>query len=576
MLAEQKYVPEFDGGSLAIMAARFDAIARRMAGTLMRTGRSGVLNRAKDLSCCIVSAEHELVCTADSLPIHVLAGPDLMSKSLCEFHGDMRPGDAFLNNSPYHGCSHAADHTVLVPVFDSDRRHSFTLIVKAHQADIGNSQPTTYFARARDVYEEGALVFPNVRVARDYVVEADFLRMCEQRIRAPKQWQGDFQAMLGAAWTGERDLKALAETHGWPRLRAFVREWLDYSERMMVAAVSRLPQGCSEASTTHDPMPGTADDGVPIKVRVEIRPEVSQIVIDARDNPDQMANGLNLSEACARTAALIGLFNSIPVNVPKNTGAFRPVTVLLRAGSCVGIPQHPASCSTATTNLADRLTAAGQLAISNIGVGLGMAEIGPVNPPSKGVISGLDRRTGKTFIDQLFLGSTGGAASADGDGWLTHSHSGNAGMSLVDSVELVELCTPLIVRERMLVLDSEGAGEFIGAPALRTVLEIDADNIRIAYASDGTYHPAKGACGGSAGHPASAELIRRGVESEQLPNLGILELSRGDIVVSVGAGGGGYGLPDQRSRQSLEQAVRDGLLSIERLNRVYRQNLSTS
>lgn len=93
----------FDGGELAIMAARLDAIARRMASVLLRTGRSGVLNRAKDLSCCIVSADHELVCTADSLPIHVLSGPDLMARSLFALHNDIRPGDAFLNNSPYHG-----------------------------------------------------------------------------------------------------------------------------------------------------------------------------------------------------------------------------------------------------------------------------------------------------------------------------------------------------------------------------------------------------------------------------------------------------------------------------------------
>ena len=33
--------------------------------------------------------------------------------------------------------------------------HRYTVLAKAHQADIGNSVPTTYFAAARDVYEEG-------------------------------------------------------------------------------------------------------------------------------------------------------------------------------------------------------------------------------------------------------------------------------------------------------------------------------------------------------------------------------------------------------------------------------------
>ena len=43
--------------------------------------------------------------------------------------------------------------------------------------------------------------------------------------------------------------------------------------------------------------------------------------VDLTDNPDQMACGLNVSEACTRTAAYIGVFNSIDHTVPKNAGA---------------------------------------------------------------------------------------------------------------------------------------------------------------------------------------------------------------------------------------------------------------
>ena len=156
-----------DGVQMALVNNRLQGIARKMANTLARTGRSGVLNIARDFSCCIVSADDELVAAAESLPIHVLSGPDLMAASMKRFHPDMRPGDVFLHNSPYHGCSHPADHTLLTPIFDQDGRHRFTLVVKAHQADCGNSQPTTYMGTARDVYEEGALIFPCIRVQRD-------------------------------------------------------------------------------------------------------------------------------------------------------------------------------------------------------------------------------------------------------------------------------------------------------------------------------------------------------------------------------------------------------------------------
>ena len=102
----------------------------------------------------------------------------------------------FLHNSPYHGDSHPADHTLLMPVIDDKVEHHFTLLAKAHQADIGNSIPTTYHGTARDVYEEGALIFPAVQVVKNYETIDDIIRMCRMRIRVPDQWYVDFLAML--------------------------------------------------------------------------------------------------------------------------------------------------------------------------------------------------------------------------------------------------------------------------------------------------------------------------------------------------------------------------------------------
>ena len=42
-----------------------------MTNTLLRTARSGVLNTARDFSCCILTADDELLAVAESLPIHV-------------------------------------------------------------------------------------------------------------------------------------------------------------------------------------------------------------------------------------------------------------------------------------------------------------------------------------------------------------------------------------------------------------------------------------------------------------------------------------------------------------------------
>jgi len=113
----------FDGVQLAIVNKRFESVVRKMANTLLRTGRSGVLNTARDFSCCIVTAEHELLTAAECYPIHVLRGADLMAKSMKDFHPVLHRGDAFLHNSPYHGNTHAADHTLLVPVLDDTDAH---------------------------------------------------------------------------------------------------------------------------------------------------------------------------------------------------------------------------------------------------------------------------------------------------------------------------------------------------------------------------------------------------------------------------------------------------------------------
>ena len=558
-----------DGARLAILNSRLNGVARKMANTLLRTGRSGVLNRARDFSCCILTAAHELIAAADSLPIHVLSGPDLMAAAMKQFHPVLRPGDAYLHNSPYHGCSHAADHTLLVPVFDASGRHRFTVLAKAHQADIGNSVPTTYHGAAHDVYEEGALIFPAVQVARDGKLIEDIVRMCQLRIRVPEQWWGDFLAMMGAARIGERELIAFGEEVGWDPLDDFTTQWFDYSETMMERALRGLPAGTHLAQSIHDPFPGTAPEGVVIRAKVTARPAEGRIEVDLRDNPDCLPNGINLSEACARTAALIGVFNSIDVGVPKNAGSFRRIDVLLRRGCITGIPEHPTSCSVATTNIADRVANAVQRGIAEMGEGFGMAEVGAVIPPSTGVISGVDPRTGKRFVNQIFLGFTGGAARWGMDAWVTYAHVGNGGMCYQDSVELDELEHPLRVETRRLMIDSEGAGRFRGAPGLLVEFTPLGTVLEVGYVSDGTVNPALGARGGGAGGRARQALRRADGRVEELPACAQVRAEPGETIISLSTGGGGYGDPKLRDPERVRHDVREKWISLERARTVY-------
>ena len=560
-----------DPVTLAVLSKRFDSITTKMANTLLRTGRSGVLNLAKDFSTSIVTRDCELLTGAETLPIHVLSGADLMARSMMELHPVLRRGDAFLHNSPYHGCSHPADHTILVPVIDEKGGHHFTVWVKAHQADIGNSLPTTYMAQARDVYEEGALIFPCVKVQQDDEDIADIIRLCEMRIRVPGQWRGDYLAMVGAARIGEREVLAMAEELGWETLHAFTRAWFDYCEQRMIAAIRRMPTGEARATSTHDAVRGTPPDGITITVGVKVDSENAMIEVDLRNNPDAMPCGLNLSEGCARTAAMIGVFNSIPESVPTSAGSFRRIKVHIREGSVAGGGKHPTSMSVATTNLADRVTNPVQVAFSMIHDGLGLAECGPIMGASLAVISGTDPRNGnEPFVNQVFLLDTGGAGAATTDAWLTICHAGNSGMCFIDSVELDELHFPLVVRARRIVPDTEGAGRTVGAPAGYCEYgPVAGANLELVYVADGVRNSARGTRGGLDGAPI--RNYRRGAEGEltELPGIADVVLRPGETVVSYCAGGGGYGPPWERPAEKVREDVEEGWITRQRAHDVY-------
>jgi N-methylhydantoinase B len=559
-----------DGVRLAVLSRRIDGIAARMQNTLLRTARSGVINNGRDFSCCVLTADARLITVGESLPIHVMAGPDLMARSMLELHPRLLRGDAFLHNSPYHGCSHPADHSILVPVIDEAGCHRFTVMAKAHQADIGNAQPTTYMATARDVYEEGALIFPAVQVQRGYRDLEDILRLCAMRIRVPEQWRGDYLASIGAARIGERELLALGAEIGWAALLAFVEEWFDYSERRMVQALEGLPSGRVIGVSVHDLFPGTPEAGVPVRAVVSIGGDGPRVEVDLTENVDCLPSGLNLSESTARTAAMIGVFNGIGASVPPNAGSFRRIAVRLRENCAVGIPRHPTSCSLATTNLADRVINAVQAALAQLGDGFGMAEHGAIMSAGDGVISGRDaRRHGAPFVNQVILGQTLGGASPTADGWLTILTPGTAGMCLWDSVEIDELQYPIRVHERRLVPDSEGAGRWRGAPALSVEFGPVDEPVDVIFAVDGRVNGPVGVQGGLAGAPARNYRRLATGERVELGGLVAVRLERDETIVGICCGGGGYGRPFDRDPARVARDVAEGYVTRDRAETVY-------
>ncbi|MEQ8346813.1 MAG: hydantoinase B/oxoprolinase family protein [Sneathiellaceae bacterium] len=555
-----------DGVTMAVMANRLDAIVRDMSNTMLRAGRSAVINQARDFSCSIVTGDNRLLSIAEGLPVHIF-GAHLQARSMTELH-KVREGDAYLHNDVYMGNTHAADHTILVPVF-ANGEHLFTASAKAHQADIGNSIPTTYYADAFDIYAEGALVFPCVKVQQDFTDIDDVIRMCRRRIRIPDQWYGDYLAMIGSARTGERRLKDFIDHYGNDMVRRFVEEWFDYSERRMVSAIAKLPAGTVENHTAHDPTPAVPD-GIPVKAVLTIEPEAGKITVDLRDNPDCLDCGLNQSEACAVNNTVTGVFNCVDWDVPQNSGSLRRIDIQLRENCVVGIPQFPHSCSMATTNLADRLINVTQSAFAKFGEGYGLAEGGNSIGAANAVVSGQDfRRGGAPYINQLFLGTNGGPGGPSADGWVTYLLPCCSGLIYRDSIELDEIKHPLDVRSQRLMPDTGGAGRHRGAPGLEVVYGTKQLPMTVVVPSDGQHNPPKGVLGGLPGAAAETWKIAGNGERAKQPNVAIITLQPGEFVLGRDNGGGGYGSPLDRDPAAVCEDVLERWITPQAANDVY-------
>ena len=339
----------------------------------------------------------------------------------------------------------------------------------------------------------------------------------------------------------------------------------------MIAAIRNIPAGTVIREGRHDPVPGTPD-GVPVKVAVTVDPEEARIEVDLRDNLDCQPFGLNLTEATARTAAMMGVFTGLGAVVPPNAGSFRRLRVHLRENCIVGIPRHPYSCSAATTDLSELTASLVALALGDLGEGFGLAQIGRAQPASMAVISGIDPRgQGDPFVNQLILAVTGGAGGPHADGWLTILGIGAAGFLFRDSVEIDEMKYPIVVHEQRIIPDSEGAGRFRGSPGAYVEFgPIDGSKLDVVYLSDGTYNPSVGVRGGLPGGTASQR--KRGVDgglSDELGSYAQVVLHPGETLVGHTCGGGGYGPPHELDPRRVLKDVREGWISPERAFDVY-------
>lgn len=559
---------DFDPILMAVLSNRFEAIIREMTNTVMKASRSSVIKNARDMSCGILTYDHRLISVEEALPIHVTA-LELTTQPITELFDDIKEGDAFLNNSPFYGGTHHADLTLCVPVF-CDGEPLFWTLARSHHADIGAPQPTTYLPHAKSIYEEG-MHFPCVRIQENFEDKADIIRMGMQKIRVSNIWYGDYRAQVGACRTGERRIKELAKSYGIDTIRRFVEAWMEYGKRRAIAAIRQLPSGTYEYEVRHDPVPGVAEDGVPVKAIVTVDAEEGLITVDVRDNPDCVQGGLNLSEACAVGSCRIGVFYNIDPSIPHNHGSASRIVPLLRDGCVVGRPQHPIGTSCATSNVNERLANAVQCAFSKIGEPYGMAEGGGNFSAALGVVSGVDSRRKQPveYITQLMLGLSGGPGVYGHDGWLTYECSVGSGIMVTDAIEIDEAMYPILIEERRVAEDTMGFGQWNGAPATKGSYRSLTGDMVVAYCGDGGTYPARGVLGGGDGAPSGSWKRHANGTIEKLPAFHEEKVRQDEAIHYQSCAGGGYGNPRKRDPERVARDINNRWLSLDAAERVF-------
>ena len=203
-------------------------------------------------------------------------------------------------------------------------------------------------------------------------------------------------------------------------------------------------------------------------------------------------------------------------------------------------------------------------------------------PPFQGVVSGFDRKRQEPFVLQLFSGTAGGPATFESDGWLTFLLSNGNGLSYIDETEVVEQKYPFVTWEVKVRPDSEGAGRTRGAPGSISIFGPvpGEEPIWVHYFLDGRVNSPKGVRGGGGADGPDAILRHQDGTLEELPNVvGEQTVDPGQSIVSLSAGGGGYGDPHLRDPHlrdphAVLTDVVEGYISVARAQEAYGVSLT--
>ena len=554
-----------DPVTLEIMFNALRSVADETFVALMKSAYSTNIKERRDHSTAIMDASGRLIVQAEaSLPIHLASMGGLMSILLEKFGDEIDEGDIFIANDPHDaGGTHLPDINMAMPIFHKEKLVAFMVNI-AHHADVGGAVPGSMAGGMTEIYQEG-LRIPVVRLFRRGAIQKDLMDLLLLNVRIPAERRGDYFAQVAACRLGSKRLEEILIRYGLPMVNAGFDEIINRTANRMRKAVEGLPDGkYSFEDVMDDDGMGTVD--IPIKLEITISRDT--IHFDFTGTSKQVAGNINVTPNATKAAVCYALKALLDPDVPNNQGVLDIPEITIEKGTLLNAV-FPAPVA-ARANTCQRIIDVILGALSGARPESAVAAANGANTTA--VFSGVDPRSGQSYLYLETLGGGfGGRVAKDGkDGVQVHiTNTSNL------PVEAIEMEYPLRVRSYGFVENSGGAGKHRGGLGLERIVEPVNHDCVFNGAGERFQHSPWGLFGGCEGKPGEFLQEMGSGKSKRLPNKPIgVKIAASEAVIIRTPGAGGYGPPEEREPEALEEDVTSGKYDAEFLAEHYPQWLS--
>ena len=508
------------------------SIAEEMSLVVMRAARSPLLREAGDHSSALTAADGGVIAQGRDIPIHL----GVMGFAAREFlkavgREKLAPGDIWYLNLPEVGGNHLPDVKAVRPVFHEGELLAFAVSL-AHWEDIGGATPGSYTAHATDIWQDGFRIPPTRFFAGDEPIEEMF-GLLLANVRTPDVIRGDMLAQAAATRVADARLRALFEAHGPETFKAVVEKLDDMAEEQTRAAVRALPDGVYEGE---DHMDDIGPDGGRVAIRVKVSIDGDDATFDFSAADDAVEAPVNATPSLAATAAGFFVKAISRREIFHADGFFRAVKVITRPGSVVNPPRgYPVVLGNHETSqrCVDAIMRAMARCVPDAVTAGGSASAAVL------IFSGQWPDGRRWSFYEAHGGGEGGRA--DRDGWsATRVNLANV---MNTPAEMIEAQYPIVVSRQALRRGSGGRGRRRGGDGVVRVYEMLGEDTGFAAMLDRCEVPPYGLFGGESGAPYELRRVSADGTEEAIGGRGHYRLKRGEKIVLLTAGGGGYGEP---------------------------------